>query len=209
MSPPPPERPGGLDRAFDEARFGPARTLNLREGLPTGEEAVRRAERWLRERQAQSIEGASDVLVITGRGNRSVDGLGVIRQAIIGLFPTLRRKGVIMDAREHSPGSFVVRVAPLRALVEAPHRSRRDVLPPPAPRDPVVLRGLNPETRDRLRRLAHAAVSALGVQLVTESMLGDEMVRQFTRLAAAIPEGPDRERRLDAAISRALDEYER
>jgi hypothetical protein len=170
---------------------------------------VRRAERWLRERQAQSIEGASDVLVITGRGNRSVDGLGVIRQAIIGLFPTLRRKGVIMDAREHSPGSFVVRVAPLRALVEAPHRSRRDVLPPPAPRDPVVLRGLNPETRDRLRRLAHAAVSALGVQLVTESMLGDEMVRQFTRLAAAIPEGPDRERRLDAAISRALDEYER
>jgi hypothetical protein len=60
-----------------------------------------------------------------------------------------------------------------------------------------------------LRLLAHAAVAALGVRLVTESMLGDEMVRQFTRLAAAIPEGPDRERRLDAAIRRALDEYER
>jgi hypothetical protein len=209
VSPRPPERPARLDRAFDEARFGHSRTLNLREGLPTAEEAVRRAELWLREQQAQSIEGASDVLVITGRGNGSVDGLGVIRQAIIGLFPTLRRKGVIVDAREHSPGSFVVRVAPLRALVEAPHRSRRDVLPAAVPRETAVLRGLDPETRDQLRLLAHAAVAALGVRLVTESMLGDEMVRQFTRLAAAIPEGPDRERRLDAAIRRALDEYER
>jgi hypothetical protein len=198
-----------IGRAFDEARFGPSRTLNLREGLPTGDEAVRRAELWLRARQAESVDDVVDVLIITGRGNGSVDGVGVIRQAITRLFPTLRRRGVIMDAREHSPGSFVVRLAPLRALVEAPHRSRRDVLPPPVPRDPASLRGLAPETRDQLRLLGHAALAALGVQLVTESMLGDEMVRQFARLAGTVPDGPDRESRLDAAIRRALDEYDR
>jgi hypothetical protein len=198
-----------IGRAFDEARFGPSRTLNLREGLPTADEARRRAELWLRARQAESVDDAVDVLIITGRGNGSVDGVGVIRQAITGLFPTLRRRGVIMEAREHSPGSFVVRVAPLRALVEAPHRSRRDVLPPSVPRDPTSLRGLAPETRDQLRLLGHAALAALGVQLVTESMLGDEMVRQFASLAGTVPDGPDRESRLDAAIRRALDEYER
>jgi hypothetical protein len=205
VSPPRPD----IGRAFDEARFGPSRTLNLREGLPTADEALRRAELWLRARQAESIDDVVDVLVITGRGNGSVDGIGVIRQAIVALFPTLRRRGVIMEAREHSPGSFVVRLAPLRALVEAPHRSRRDVLPPPVPRDPSALHGLDPDTRDRLRRLAYAAVDALGVRLITESMLGDEMVRQFARLAATVPDGPDRETRLDAAIRRALDEYER
>jgi hypothetical protein len=205
VSPPRPD----INRAFDEARFGPSRTLNLREGLPSADDAIRHAELWLRLRQAESADDAVDVLIITGRGHGSVDGVGVIRQAIVRLFPTLRRRGVIMDAREHSPGSFVVRLAPLRALIEAPHRSRRDVLPPAVPRDPRSLHGLDPATRDRLRLLGHAALAALGVQLVTESMLADEMVRQFTRLAATVPEGPDRETRLDAAIGRALDEYER
>jgi hypothetical protein len=203
-----PRRPD-LNRAFDEARFGPSRTLNLRDGLPTADDAVRRAEVWLRGKQAESVDDAVDVLIITGRGNGSVDGVGAIRQAMMAVFPTLRRRGVIMEAREHSPGSFVVRLAPLRALVEAPNRSRRDVVPPPEPRDPKSLHGLDPATRDRLRLLGHAALLALGVRLITESMLGDEMVRQFARLAATVPEGPDRDRALDAAIARALDEYER
>jgi hypothetical protein len=206
VSPPPRT---DIGRAFDEARFGPSRTLNLREGLPSAAEAVRRTELWLRARQAESVDDAVDVLIITGRGNGSVDGVGVIREAVLRLFPTLRRRGVIMDTREHSPGSFVVRIAPLRALVEAPHRSRRDVLPAPEPRDPKSLAGLHPDTRDQLRLLGHAALVALGVRLVTETMLGDEMVRQFARLAATVPEGPDRETGLDAAIRRALDEYER
>src|SRR5258705_116075 len=42
-----------LQRAFDEARFGAARTLNLRESLPTGAEAARRVESWLRQHQVQ------------------------------------------------------------------------------------------------------------------------------------------------------------
>ena len=41
----------GLQRAFDEVRFGATRTLNLRESLPTGAEAARRLEAWLRQHQ--------------------------------------------------------------------------------------------------------------------------------------------------------------
>ena len=48
-----------LKQALDEARFGSDRTLNLRASLPTAQEAVRRAEAWLRERQ---VAGATEVL---------------------------------------------------------------------------------------------------------------------------------------------------
>ena len=59
---------GGLQQAFDEVRFGAARTLNLRASLPTGSEAAARLERWLRHHQVQQSD---EVLVITGRGNNS------------------------------------------------------------------------------------------------------------------------------------------
>src|SRR5436309_2571191 len=58
-------------KAFDEATFGPKNTLNLRESLPTAADARHRAEAWLRERQ---ISRASEVLVITGRGNQTPGG---------------------------------------------------------------------------------------------------------------------------------------
>ncbi len=197
--------PSALGRAFDDARFGAARTLNLRDGLPTAAEAVERADRWLRGRQAEAA--ADEVLVITGRGNRSVDGVGVIRAAIARLFPVLRRRGVIREAREHSPGSFVVQLAPLRALVEAPRRSRRDIVPP-VPQDPAVLAGLELPTRLALRRLAMASLSALGVHAPTEAFVADEMVRQFSSFAATVTDGPDREARLARVVALALDEYE-
>jgi hypothetical protein len=200
-----------LDRAFDEARFGPARTLNLRAGLPVAEAAVRRADAWLRQLQTTLPKtfDERDVLIITGRGNGSVGGVAVIREALLAHFPTARRNGIIVSWQEHSPGSFVVRVAPIRHMVEARQRAARPVVPPGAPRDTSILHGLHPDTRDQLRLLGHTALTALGVKLITESMLGDEMVRQFSRLAAAIPAGPDRERQLDTAIRQALDEYER
>jgi hypothetical protein len=214
VSPPPP-RPSGppsLDRAFDEARFGPARTLNLRAGLPTADAAVRRADAWLRQLQTTLPKAFDerDVLVITGRGAGSVGGVAVIREAILAHFPIARRNGIILSWQEHSSGSFVVRVAPIRYLVEARQRASRPVVPPGAPRHETgVLHGLDPATRDQLRLLSHAALTSLGVKLITESMLGDEMVRQFSRLAAAIPEGADREGQLATAIREALDEVER
>jgi hypothetical protein len=196
---------GSLQHAFDAARFGAARTLNLREGLPSGEEAVRRAEAWLRERQV-TMPG-EEVLVITGRGRGSTDGVPVIRDAVLRLFPVLRRHGVLVDAREHTGGAFIVRLATMRELVDAPRRNRRRT-PAPVPRDIGILRGLDPETLAVLRLLAERALDAFGVSLKTPSFIGDEMVRQFTRLVASIADGPERDQRLRAAIDAALAEYE-
>jgi len=197
---------GSLQAAFDAARFGAARTLNLREGLPSGEEAARRAESWLRERQV--TEPGEEVLVITGRGKGSTDGVPVVRDAILRLFPILRRRGVIVEAREHTAGAFIVRLASLRELVDAPRRNRQRT-PPPVPRDPSVLQGLDPDTRAALRRLAECALDAFGVaRSRPPSFVGDEMVRQFTRLVGNLPDTPDRDLRLRAAIEAALSEYE-
>lgn len=189
--------------ALDEARFGRDRILNLRASLPTGAEAARRADLWLRERQAAK---AGEVLIITGRGRGSLDGVPVVRDAIVRLFPALRRAGVIRDVREHSQGSFVVSLAPLQALVEAPRRRRR-----PAPAvlvNPEALAGLGPETREVLRRLAIAALAALGVRDPSEPFVSDEMIRQFSRLATAVPADANREAAVRALLRRALEEYE-
>src|SRR5215213_5022721 len=111
----------GLQQAFDEVRFGAARTLNLRESLPTGAEAARRVEAWLRQHQVQQ---SSELLVITGRGNNSESGIAVVREATLRVFHELRRKGVLQEFAEHTPGSFVVTLAPVRALHDAADRTR-------------------------------------------------------------------------------------
>jgi len=190
--------------ALDEVHFGRDRILNLRASLPTGAEAARRAEAWLRERQAAM---AGDVLVITGRGRGSLDGIPVVRDAIVRLLPALRRAGVIAGAREHRPGGFVVQLAPLQALVDAPRR-RRPTPAPPSP-DPQAVVGLDRATRDMLRRLATAALVALGLRNPSDQFIADEMVRQFTTLAAAVPPGADRERSLRAVLARAIEELDR
>src|SRR5918992_4314091 len=110
-----------LWQAFDEARFGSERTLNLRAALPTADEAARRAEAWLRQQQ---IAQAGDVLIITGRGKGSPDGLSVVREAVIRLLYSLKRKGVVASHEEHTAGSFVVTLAPMHALLEAPRRQK-------------------------------------------------------------------------------------
>jgi hypothetical protein len=196
-------RPSASLFAFDEARFGRDRILNLRASMPTGAEAARRADVWLRERQAAK---AGDVLIITGRGRGSLDGIPVVRDAIVRLFPALRRAGVIRDVREHGQGSFVVSLAPLHALVEAPRRRRRP--PPVRPVSPEVLAGLEAETRDVLRRLAIAALAALGVRDPSDLFVTDEMIRQFSTLAPTVPADTDRESVLRAVLRRALEEYE-
>jgi hypothetical protein len=191
-----------LRQALDEARFGSERTLNLRASLPSAEEATRRAEAWLRQQQAAR---AGEVLVVTGRGNASPGGVSVVREQVVRLLASLRRRGVVADVREHTPGSFVVRLASLRTLTEAPRRRREPAAAPP-PADPPAIRELEPETRRLLRRLAEHALQGLGIA-GGEPFVEAEMIRQFALLAAGVPDGADREARLRDVIQRAIDDY--
>jgi hypothetical protein len=195
-----------LWQAFDEARFGAERTLNLRASLPTADEAARRAELWLRQQQIAQI---GDVLIITGRGKNSPDGVSRVREAVIRTLHTLKRKGVVAKHQEHTAGSFVVTLAPMHELLEAPRRLRdeaRKAATTPVP-SPPSLDALEPQTRDMLRDLASHALDHLGVQ-DRGPFLEAEMMRQFTVLAAGIPTGVERERWLREAIRRAMEAYD-
>ena len=191
-----------LHQAFDEARFGPARTLNLRNTLPTAREAVSRAESWLRERQASR---AGELLIITGRGNQSDGGIAVVREAIVRLLASLRRRGVVAAVSEHTPGSFVVTPAPLSALSAAARRERDTEDPPLV--DPENLQTLEPATRALLRRVAMRSLELLGAQEPAR-FVEQEMLEQFSRVAPGVPDGPDREGRLRATLAALLLEYD-
>lgn len=193
----------GLQQAFDEVRFGATRTLNLRTSMPTGSEAAARLERWLRQHQVQK---SGDVLIITGRGNGSEGGVAVVREASIRVFHELRRKGVIASFTEHTPGSFVVELAPMSAMLDAGKR-RREQTPLPRPAEPPTLAALGEDTRQMLRALAEHSLDALGVKDRTPFVEG-EMLRLFGSLAATVPDGPERERRLRQAIASAMSEYD-
>lgn len=191
-----------LWHALDEAAFGLERTLNLRELLPSAAEARARVDIWLRSRQ---MTKAREVLVITGRGNQSVGGIGILRQEIFKLLPSLRRAGVVESWKEHSPGSVVVQLAPMSALLEAPRRRRANASRDVVPVDRGVLKGLQPETLRLLRQLAVQNLELLGVAhspIFTEQ----EMMRTFSALMSAIPETGDREQALCNAIMKGIDE---
>lgn len=191
----------GLRQAFDEVRFGPERTLNLRASLPTAADATARTEAWLRQQQVQR---AGEVLLVTGRGNHSPDGVSPVREAVIRLLHSLRRRGVVSAHEEHTSGSFVVTLAPVHALWESPKRKRDQR--PPLP-EPPSLDALAPETRKLLRDLAERALDALGVR-ERDAFVEGEMLRQFGALAAGVPPGPQREARLRAAIQLAMEQYD-
>lgn len=188
-------------RALEEVRFGAERTLNLRATLPTRHDAVVRTEQWLRGLQAQQ---GGEVLIITGRGNQSPDGNSVVREAVAKLLSSLKRLGVVAAVRIHTPGSFVVTLAPMRALLESPSRHRGRTEPVPAL---AVLPGLDSETHALLARLAYCALDQLGVR-DRESFLADEMRRQFTLMAMDLPPGARRDEHLRRSLLRALAEYE-
>lgn len=193
-----------LHRAFDEARFGDQRTLNLRDALPTVDIATARVDTWLRQQQ---VDRAGEVLIITGRGNQSEGGVSPVRNAVERLLYALRRRGVIESHREHSAGSFVVQLAPVSSLWESPKRNRgRGVESPPAP-TPPSLDALDVETRTMLRHLAERALEGLGVR-DTSAFVPGEMIKQFGAIAATVGEGPGRDDRLRRAIRAALEQYE-
>lgn len=196
-----------LMRAFDEIQFGPDRTLNLRESLPTGAEAKRRADRWVRERQ---IAGAEPLLVITGRGNNSVDGIPVIKREILALLHSLRRQGVVSGWREHTAGSFVVDPAPLSARFNAPRR--RDIIRQSERNEnsnPALagLSGLEKGTLDLLRRLALRSLEELGVK-DSESLIESEMLAKVSLLTDSRDTAKLDETGLRRSILRALEEMD-
>lgn len=193
----------GLQQAFDEARFGASRTLNLREMLPTPDQAAQRADSWLRQQQ---VDRADEVLIITGRGNNSDLGVSVVREAVIRLLHALKRRGVVASHEEHTAGSFVVKLAPVSALWESPKRNAgRGVAAPP--RTPPSLDELDDETRRLLRNLAERALEGLGIQ-DTANFLQGEMLKQFSAIAQSVGDAPGREDRLRRAVRAALDQHE-
>ncbi len=192
-----------LQHAFDEVRFGATRTLNLRTSLPTAHEAAQRLETWLRQHHMQQ---SGEVLVITGRGNNSEDGIARVREASLRILHELKRKGVVQAFIEHTAGSFVVSLAPVKAMFDAANRRRQHTpLPPPAA--PPTLAALSEDTRQRLRALAERSLDTLGVQ-DREPFMEGEMLRLFGSLAASVPAGPQREWELRAAIDAAMGEYD-
>ncbi len=193
--------PNHIQKAFDEVRFGSSRTLNLRESLPTADEARARADSWIRGKQ---VERAGELLVITGRGKGSEDGVAVVRQTILALFPSLRRRNVITKWEEHTAGSFVVTLAPVAAMFEAPGRRRERAVPLPVPQS---LSALDPETLSLLRDLASASLVMLGVHQ-PERFVESEMTTKFAKLTAALSGAEDPETELRAAIRHALEELE-
>ena len=205
MNPEDDSSPAPLERAFDELRFGPSRTLNLRAMQPTATQASTLAEGWLRSLQ---VQGAEEALLVTGRGRNSIEGYSPVREAIVRLLPSLRRRNVISGFAEHTAGSFVVTFAPVRALFDAPNRRREKSDRVPAP-TPAALKALDSETLGQLRDLATFVLATLGVHSPTRAMVEDEMKRQFATLSAALPDDGDREALLQQAMQRALEEFER
>ena len=192
-----------LLRGFDESEFGSKNTLNLRESLPSPADARFRAEAWLRERQ---VGGAAEVLIITGRGNQSPNGVSPVRQAIHGLMPLLRRRGVVAEWKEHSPGSLVVTLASIKALLEAPRRRRTRGDAHSSPQ-PEPLKNLDAATIELLRRLAIRSLESLGVRK-PENFVESEMLAKFNSLAAGIKPGVEGEARLRSAINTALEQLD-
>jgi hypothetical protein len=190
-------------KAFDEAEFGPKNILNLRESLPTAADARFRAEAWLRERQ---VSRANEVLLITGRGNQSPGGVSAVRAAIVALLPALRRRGVVIEWREHTPGSFVVKLGSISSLLDAPRRKHdRALVAKPA--DPRALAELESSTLSLLRRLAVRSLESLGVRN-PEKFVDAEMLSKFNSLAGGVAPGVEGEARLRAAISTALEQLD-
>lgn len=193
-----PRKPPPLLRALDSVRFGERNILNLRESLPSAAVAAERAERWLRQKQVESV---AEVLVVTGRGNNSEGGISPVREAVVKVISTLRRRNVVERYEEHTPGSFSIRLAPIRAMIDAPRRNRdRD-----GRERPQAAGDLSPTNRQMLRDLAERSLEGLGIRDTAE-FLDVEMERHLRALSAAVGTGPDREARLKSALRAALDQ---
>jgi hypothetical protein len=118
----------------------------------------------------------------------------------------LKRRAVVGGWREHSPGSFVIKLASLRELLEAPRRmrDRAEMRSAPVPRS---LDGLDKSTLVLLRRLAVRSLEGLGVR-DTDKFVEAEMLAKFNSLAGSVPDGIEGEVRLRDAIAAALEQLD-
>lgn len=121
------------------------------------------------------------------------------------MLPSLRRRGIVESWKEHSPGSIVVKLAPMSTLLATAKRRRDAPGVSTQAEGASVLHGLDPQTIRMLRQLAVRYLESLGV-MEPEHYLDNEMTRTFSALIAAIPEGPNREGELQAALRKAIDE---
>ena len=126
----------------------------------------------------------------------------MVREAVAKTLRILKRQGVVDTVVEHSPGSFVATLAPMRRLWEGARRTAaaRSDLPGAA-----SLNGLDPETATLLRNLAERSLTTLGIRH-TGAFLEREMATQFAMLLRGVPAGPDRDARLRDVIRRALED---
>ncbi len=198
--------PNALYRAFDEAQFGDARTLNVRDGLPTGAEAAARTDAWLRLKQ---VEGVHEVLVITGRGTHSISALPVIKTHVAKRIAALRRAGVVASVTEHTPGSFVVRLSPMSSMLAASERSSsRSDQEHKAQKLPPSIASLTPETQRLIRDLAERTLVSLGVRNTSSAIINEEMERQTALLTRSMPRDADRGNWIRRAALRVLNDWE-
>ena len=191
------KRDHSVRRAFDVVRFGERNILNLRESLPTPGDAAARAEQWLRQKQVEAVD---EVLVVTGRGNHSDDGISPVREAVVRVITSLRRRNVVERYEEHTPGSVSIRLASIRSMIDAPRRrGQRDE------KTPEILPELSVSNRNLLRDLAERSLEALGIK-DTAAFLEPEMRRHLQAIATALGAEKSREEKLRAALRAALDQ---
>ncbi len=197
-----------LFRAFDEISFGSDRTLNLRDSLPTGADARFRAEAWLRQRHALSSDS---VLIVTGRGKGSADGVAVIKEGVFALLHALRRQGVVKSWHEQTAGAVVVDMGSMADFLSAlpRHRDSKRAKHQPSGQtvQSAVFSGLEPETAKLLRRLAERTIESLGVR-EAHGLVESEMHHTLSLLVRGLPESGDREALLRAVIIRAIEELD-
>jgi hypothetical protein len=188
----------GVHRALDTVRFGERNILNLRETLPTAADAALRAEQWLRQKQ---VEGIDECLIVTGRGNNSPNGISPVRDAVVRVIASLRRRNIVDRYEEHTAGSFSIHLASIGAMIDAPHRRRereKPALTAPLP-------DLSAANRRMLRDLAERSLEGLGIK-DTHAFLELEMQRQLRAIVAALGDAPDRDERIRKALRTALDQ---
>jgi hypothetical protein len=125
----------------------------------------------------------------------------VVREAVVKTIASLRRRNVIERYEEHTAGSFSIRLASMRAMLDAPRRKKE----PDTKGGVAALPQLSTANRKLLRDLAERSLEALGIKDTAE-FLDAEMQRHLRAILKGVPAGSDHDQRLTVALRSALDQ---